>query len=193
MAGRKLEFDREEVLEKAMDLFWTKGYKATGLKEILEHVGIQRQSLYNTFGCKHELFLEAIRHYGNTSMRRFEEWLEEPGSPLGNIRNLFRFLAEEAANPQYRGCMLANTIMELAPHDPAVAQEVSLLTRRMEKAFERAIERAVAAKELPADTNSRQLARFLYHVVLGFNVRGKANPGRSYIDDILEVALSLLE
>ena len=62
MAGRKLAFDRAIALGKAMDLFWQKGYNATGLTELLEHMQIQRQSLYNTFGSKHDLFLQAIAH-----------------------------------------------------------------------------------------------------------------------------------
>ncbi|AOY79641.1 TetR/AcrR family transcriptional regulator [Moorena producens JHB] len=193
MVGRKLEFDREEALEKAMDLFWSKGYNATGLNDLLKHMGIQRQSLYNTFGSKHALFLEAVQHYGQTVVCCIEQRLNEPGSPLENIRNLIRGLASEAICPKYRGCMMANTMMELAPHDPAVAKMVQCLTRQVDKALERALERAVAAQELPREANPRQLARFLHHVILGFNVRGKIHPSCSYLDDILEVALSVLE
>ncbi|OKH17284.1 TetR/AcrR family transcriptional regulator [[Limnothrix rosea] IAM M-220] len=69
MAGRKLTFKREVVLDKAMALFWEKGYPATGLTELLECMGIKRQSLYNTFGNKHGLFLEAIAHYSSTIVK----------------------------------------------------------------------------------------------------------------------------
>ena len=62
MVGRKLEFDKQEALEKAMELFWSSGYNATGLKDLLKAMGIQRQSMYNTFGSKHQLFLEAVQH-----------------------------------------------------------------------------------------------------------------------------------
>ncbi|NEO92378.1 MAG: TetR/AcrR family transcriptional regulator, partial [Moorea sp. SIO3G5] len=96
MVGRKLEFDREEALEKAMDLFWSKGYNATGLNDLLKHMGIQRQSLYNTFGSKHALFLEAVQNYGQTVVCCIEQRLNEPGSPLENIRNLIRGLASDA-------------------------------------------------------------------------------------------------
>lgn len=193
MVGRKLEFDREEALEKAMNLFWFKGYNATGLNDLLNHMGIQRQSLYNTFGSKHALFLEAIRYYSDTVVRSLEQQLDAPGEPLENIRNLLKTLAENAARPQYRGCLVANTIMELAPHDKAVEEAVGIVVRQLEQAFERALKKAVVAGELSASTNPRELACFLYHVVLGINVRGKASLSCSSIDDILKVALSVLK
>ncbi|MDJ0797942.1 MAG: TetR/AcrR family transcriptional regulator [Calothrix sp. MO_167.B12] len=192
MAGRKLEFDREQALEKAMELFWCQGYNATGLNDLLKHMGIQRQSLYNAFGSKHELFIEAIRHYGKTRVRQVEECLDAPGSPLENIRNLLTNIATQAINPNYRGCLVANSIMELAPHDPAVEEVTGMLARRVEQALERALERAVVTGELTEKTNTREVARFLYNTILGLNVRGKASLARTSIDDILKVALSVL-
>lgn len=192
MAGRKLEFDRELVLEKAMDLFWDKGYNATGLNELLQHMGIQRQSLYNAFGNKHALFLEAVRQYGNKVIRKVEERLDAPGSPLENIYNFLKDIASEAILPGYRGCFVANTITEMGTHDRAIEEAVGMLARRVEQAFERAIERAIAQDELPLETNPREIARFLYNTILGLNVRGKASLSRTAIDDILNVSLSVL-
>ncbi len=192
MAGRKLEFDREVVLEKAMDLFWDKGYNATGLNELLQHMGIQRQSLYNAFGNKHNLFLEAVRQYGNKVIRKVEERLDAPGSPVENITNFLKYIASEASKPDYRGCFVANVIAEMGPHDKAIEEAAGMLARRVEQAFERAIERAIAQDELPPDTNPREIARFLYNIILGFNVRGKAQLSRTAIDDILNVSLSVL-
>ncbi|MDJ0616625.1 MAG: TetR/AcrR family transcriptional regulator [Calothrix sp. MO_192.B10] len=193
MAGRKLEFDREQALEKAMELFWLQGYNATGLNDLLKHMGIQRQSLYNAFGSKHELFIEAITHYGKTIIRQVEEALNAPGSPLENIRNFLANIATKAANPNYRGCFVANSMMELAPHDPAVEEVTGMLARRVEQALERALERAVITGELTEKTNTREVARFLYNTILGLNVRGKASLARTSIDDILQVALSVLK
>ena len=124
---------------------------------------------------------------------RIEAYLGESGSPLGNIRNFLRMMAEQAASPGYRGCLVTNSIMELAPHDPAVADAVKCLTFRVEKALQRTLEGAVEQGELPRDTNVKQLARFLYHMIIGFNVCGKARPSQAYINDILQVAFSVLE
>lgn len=193
MVGRKLEFNREKALEKAMELFWFKGYNATGLNDLLNYMGIQRQSLYNAFGNKHALFLEAMRYYSDTVVRSLEQQLDAPGSPVENIRNLLKMLAEDASRPAYRGCFVANTIIELNSHDEAVEEAIGIVVRRLEQAFERTIKKAVAAGELSTSTNPKELACFLYHIVLGINVRGKASCCRSSIDDILKVALSVLK
>ena len=193
MAGRKLEFDREQALEKAMELFWAKGYNAVGLSELLQQMGIQRQSLYNTFGCKHALFLEAVQHYGQTVVCQIKGQLNQPGSPLDNLRHVFRKIATDAACPQYRGCFVANAMMELAPHDPEVATVVQGLAIAIEQAIAQTVSRAIAAQELSADVEPQKVARFLYHVILGFNVRGKICPSQDCVDDILITALSVLE
>ena len=193
MVGRKREFNREEALEKAMELFWSKGYNAVGLSELLKHMGIQRQSLYNTFGCKHALFLEAVQHYGQTVVRKIEGQLNQPGSPLENLRCVLTKVASDAACPGYKGCFVANAMMELAPHDPEVAKVVQGLAKQIEKAIERSLKRAIAAQELSADTQAQKVACFLYHVILGFNVRGKICPSHSSVDEVLTIAFSVLE
>ncbi len=192
MAGRKLQFDREAVLEQAMALFWAKGYNGTCLNELLACMGIQRQSLYNTFGNKHELFLAAVRHYGEATVRCFEERLGRAGSPLANVRELLLETAQKALCPDYRGCFATNAIVELAPDDPAVALEVRLLSQRLEATIERALVRAIAAGELPATAPTLRLARFTYHTLLGFTVRGKSNLSQNCVDDVLAVAFGAL-
>lgn len=193
MAGRKLQFDREVVLERAMELFWAKGYSATCLNDLLAHMGIQRQSLYNTFGNKHALFLAAVRHYGDTSTRRIEDRLSQPGSPLANVRGFLQEAAARAIAPGYRGCFMTNAIVELAPDDPAVAAEVQLLVQRVERALEATLKRAIAAGELPTTASARRLARFFLHIVLGFNVRGKSCLSQTCVDDVLAMAFRVLE
>ncbi|MGB3404542.1 MAG: TetR/AcrR family transcriptional regulator [Microcoleaceae cyanobacterium] len=193
MAGRKLEFDREQALEKAMELFWAKGYNAVGLRELLQQMGIQRQSLYNTFGCKRTLFLEAVQHYGQTAVCRIKGQLNQPGSPLENLRCVLGKIATDAACPQYKGCFMANAMMELAPHDPEVATVVRGQAQQIEQAIAQTVTKAVAAQELPADVDPQKVARFLYHVILGFNIRGKICPSPACVDDILTTALSILK
>ncbi|NJO46960.1 MAG: TetR/AcrR family transcriptional regulator [Oscillatoriales cyanobacterium RM2_1_1] len=193
MVGRKREFDREEALEKAMELFWAKGYNAVGLSELLQHMGIQRQSLYNTFGCKHALFLEAIQHYGKTTICRIEAQLNQPGSPLENLQRVLRKAAADAACPQYRGCFVVNAMIELAPHDPEVARIVRGLAQQIEQTIEGTLNRAIAAQELSAEIQTRPVASFLYHVILGFNVRGRLCPSQTCVDEILQMALTVLK
>ena len=192
MAGRPKAFSRDEVLTKAMDLFWSQGYTATGLRDLLDHLGIGRQSLYDTFGSKHALFVEALRLYDQQVTQQTEQMLEAPGSPLQNLRATVRAWSTNATAPPCRGCLINNSITELSLHDPAVADVVRGHLRRLEAVLQRTLERAVAAGELPPDTDVRMLARFFTNTCQGMIVMGKAGMGRAALEDVAGVALSVL-
>lgn len=192
MAGRKLTFDREVALEKAMDLFWEKGYNATGLTELLQQMGIQRQSLYNTFGNKRDLFLAAIAQYGEKALARLETQLSRPGSPRSNLEDIFYQTAENAKILGYRGCFITNTMIELAPHDPQIAAEVERLAQAAEKLIEQTLDQAIAAKELPPQFHSPSIARYLYHILLGLNTRIKSIPNPEHLHQTIDIALTIL-
>ncbi len=193
MLGRPKQFNHDEALGKAMDVFWTKGYEATSVQDLLDHMGINRGSMYGTFGDKHALFVEAVEHYARTVMRQVHDTLEAPGSPLGNVRRFIAMWADMAASGECRGCLITNTAVELAPHNPAVAQAVKSALSLLEKALHKTLERAVDAGELPAETNTRALARFLTSTGQGLVVMGKANVSRATIKDIVNVTLSVIE
>ena len=192
MAGRKLAFEREVVLNHAMDLFWEKGYHATGLTELLERMGIKRQSLYNTFGNKHQLFLEAIAYYGETVVKNLETELLKPGSTVANIEAFFEKIIVNANMLGCRGCFVLNTLIELAPHDPEVAQEVERLCKQVEKAFELALRQAIAIGELPHGFPTKQMSRYLHHIALGLHARTKGVPEPNELRETLKIALAVL-
>ena len=191
MVGRPKEFDTEHALEKAMEVFWAQGYEATSVQDLLDAMGINRGSMYDTFGDKHALFSAAIDHYGRTVTRCLEQTLTGPGSPLANIRKVLSQTAP-SRDGKCRGCMTTNAIVELAPHDPEVAETSRCLLRRIEKAFRCAVERAVEAAELPRRADTRAMARFLTSTLQGLVVMGKASAGRAVIRDTVDVAISAL-
>ena len=192
MAGRKLAFERDVVLTKAMDLFWEKGYHATGLTELLDHMGIKRQSLYNTFGSKHELFLAAIAHYGSTVVSNLEAKLLKPGSAIANIEDFFEQKIVMSNTDCCRGCFVVNTMVEMAPHDEKVAAEVERLCQQGEKAFEAALNRAIATGELPSDFDAKKMARYLHQTALGLSARTKGIPNPDYLRESVAIALAVL-
>ncbi len=124
MAGRPKEFDKQEALAQAMDVFWTHGYDATSVQDLLDAMGINRGSMYDTFGDKHALFTAAYDHYAQNAAARITRILDGPGSPLANIRKLLRCMADPAGDGRRRGCMCTNAVVELAPHDAQVAGAV---------------------------------------------------------------------
>ena len=192
MIGRPKQFDRHEAVERAMEVFWTYGYEATSVQDLLDAMGINRGSMYDTFGDKHALFTAAIEQYGRTVTSNLERMLEGPGSPLGNIRKVLRRMADPAGDAKCRGCLATNSVMELAPHDPQVVEAVKALLRRVEKAFQHALERAVEVGELDADADTQALARFLACTLQGLVVIGKASASRAAVKDVVNVTLSAL-
>ena len=171
--GRPAEFDRRDALEKAMELFWRNGYEATGLSELTHEMGIGRQSLYNAFGDKQSLFVEAIKHYACQNSQQLIDALRAPGSGVKNIRQVLEGAVSHLTNGDGCGCLLTNAVVELAPHDAEVAEVVRTAINRVEKAFRDALERAMSAGEIPAETDSRATARFLNNTLHGMVVLGK--------------------
>jgi len=190
--GRPTQFDRQEALEKAMGLFWRFGYERTSLSDLLNEMGIGRQSLHNAFGDKHSLFVEAVNHYNNQIAQRVLDTLSAPGSALGNIRRALELSASHASGDNFSGCFLTNSIVELAPHNEEVAKIVQLANKRQTNAFKSALDAAVESGEISSDTDTRAAARFLNATMHGIVVSGKASYGKAAIADIVKVALSNL-
>jgi TetR/AcrR family transcriptional regulator, transcriptional repressor for nem operon len=188
---RTKEFEPLEALDAAMELFWRKGYEAASMRELLDAMGIGRGSLYDTFGDKHALFLAALD--------RFQEvrtsWVEEvlAGSGLDGVREVFRRSVEGLVEFEpRRGCLLANSAVELAPHDPEVAGRISRYVQRTEEAFEGALVRAREEGEIPADSDPKALARFLVNTLHGMRVLARAGSERETLEDIVHVTLGSL-
>lgn len=193
MARRK-EFEPAEALDKAMDLFWRRGYESTSIEDLVDGMGIKRQSLYDTFGDKHTLFLAALDRYFEVSVCERLKMLERPGSVLAAIRRFFRSLVELTGTESARhGCMVVNSVMELAAHDKEAGTRVTAVLAWVEESFYKALVRAQEQGELADRHTPRALARFLTCVMLGRSVLGKANTSRKAIQDAVDVALSLLE
>lgn len=190
--GRPTEFDRNAALEKSMDLFWRNGYEATSLTELTQEMGIGRQSLYNAFTDKHTLFVEAVEHYINSNGQHVLNSLKAPGSPVGNIRKTLEQLIEFLLSGECRGCLVTNSIVELAPHDEEVRKVVQSMVKRVEKTLQATLDRAVEEGEIPSQTDTRAMARFFNSTVHGLVVLGKSSASKSELRDVVKVAMTTL-
>jgi phosphoadenylyl-sulfate reductase (thioredoxin) len=135
-------------------------------------MGIGRQSLYNAFGDKHSLFVEAMKHYASRNSQPLIDILRAPGSGVNNIRQALEAIVALMTSGNCCGCLVTNSIVELAPHDEEVAEVVRSALTRVEKAFKDAVDRAVASGEISADTDARAMARFLNNTLHGMVVMG---------------------
>lgn len=188
--GRHHEFNREEVLSRAMNVFWQKGYKGTSMKDLVKITGLQPGSIYNSFGDKHELFREAVKHYGEVVTSRMIDVLYAGGSPLGNIRHFFENIINTPNEKRAMGCLLSNTVVELAPHDKDIGEVVAEIMQRIEEAFFYCLEAAIAEGELPPDTDTRSLSLYLSTFTHGLIVTGKSSPDPERMGSIVDFIMS---
>ncbi|MEE1773526.1 helix-turn-helix domain containing protein [Streptomyces sp. JV185] len=193
--ARTKEFDPDAALQSALELFWRRGYEATSMADLVEHLGIGRASIYATFGNKHELYLKAMDRYAEGHDPLLLVELSQPGPALPAVRALVRRFASEAGSPESRlhGCLITNTAAELAPHDPAAAHRVEISWAHIETALHSALVRARAQGELPEDRDPRALARLLLVLLQGVRIVGKASSDPARVRDAAEQALTLLD
>ncbi|WP_046729883.1 TetR/AcrR family transcriptional regulator [Streptomyces humi] len=193
--ARAKEFDPDAALLSALELFWRRGYEATSVADLVEHLGIGRASLYATFGGKRDLYLKALDRYQRDRLPPLLRGLSLPGPALPAVRALVRRYADESAADELRlrGCLVTNTAAELAPHDPAVARSVEQDWDRVETVLHTALVRAQAQHELPADRDPLALARTLLVLLQGMRVVGKASTDPGRVRDAAEQVLRLLD
>jgi TetR/AcrR family transcriptional repressor of nem operon len=192
--SRHKEFDTEEVLERAMELFWLKGYEATSLSDLTGCLGIGRGSFYNAFpGGKHEVYLRALDRYRKRWGDRMVEELSGPGPVKPAIRRLLEMMSEQdLGDPERRGCMVVNAATELVPRDPEAERRVIANLARLEDALRAAVVRGQTSGEVPAHKDPSALAHFLMTTVQGLRIVGKATCDRRALEDAIDVAMGTL-
>jgi TetR/AcrR family transcriptional repressor of nem operon len=192
--ARTKEFDPDAALDAALELFWRRGYEATSMADLVEHLGLARASIYGTFGSKHELYLKALDRYMQTRDPDLVDVLSQPGPALPAVRAVIDAYARESATDEHRrGCFLVNTAVELLPGDPGAARRVESSWDTVETALTSALTRARAQGELPPDRDPRALARFLLVVLQGMRVLGKGSPNPDRLRDAAERAVAALD
>jgi len=177
-----------------METFWLHGYEATSVQDLVKSTGINRASMYDTFGSKHELFVEALNAYSLESAERVRQILgSDKGSPLDNLRRYFA-LAEEMLYSKKicAGCLLTNTAIELAPHDPEIAALLKATFEARLKAFRDVLQRAMDAGEIAPDAKLDQLAAYLLSTMQGAVASAKAGIPRKRCHTTFAIALTAI-
>ena len=191
---RPQTFERSEVLEKAMHVFWAQGYEATSIEDLAQATGLARQSMYNTFGDKHAFFLETLKLYQKMQGQRMLGVLTTSSSVKEGFRRLFETIVDDAVSEiGCRGCMMVNTVTELAAHDAQIKRFADVAEAKKEDVFAEAIRRGQASGEISLEKDADALAKFLYNAVLGLRVRSTRTPEREGLETIVEMTLEVLE
>jgi TetR/AcrR family transcriptional repressor of nem operon len=192
--ARHKEFDSDEALRKAMEVFWARGYEATSVGDLVKHMGINRQSLYDTFGDKHSLYQRALDRYSEVEGRKMFEALEQPGSVKRALRQLFQGVVEcSLGGGERRGCFVGNATSELAGRCRQTAEKACGSMAAAEEALYRALLRGRKDGEIGGGRDLRAVARFLYSSLQGLQLMSKATRDRKALEDVVRVTLSVLD
>lgn len=191
--SRTREFDEREALERAMDVFWRKGYEATSLGDLTDAMDIRRPSLYAAYGDKRALFEAALRLYINKHAAAARAALQRKGAVRDAVRAYFEGIVSDAYDASGSpGCFCINTMVELAPHDPIF----EILTREhqlyLSALFRELLERGVRTGELDTAADVDALSKSLVVSVIGLTVMLKARPDRSFAEQTVESVLSII-
>ena len=169
-------YKREEILDRAIELFRRQGYSATSTAELVDELGINRKSLYAEFGSKQGLFEAALERYSEVNLSRVLAPIEAPDADASAIRDAFSGYAE-AGDGRFRGlgCLMANTAVERAALDPGSARFVDAYLERLTNGFRRALENARTKGELSETADLDDLAAFLTMSIVGISALLRAN------------------
>ncbi len=187
------QFDVDQALTQAMRAFWARGYEATSMHDLVACMGINRGSLYATFGGKRALFIQALRHYDAVYR---QAWVAALGAaPSGKRAILEAFetvIAAVLKDGARDGCLLVNTALELSPHDPEIAEIVREGLAEMEGFFRRMVEKSQAAGEIPAGLDAVETARALLGLFIGLRVLSRSRPEKALLRSIARQAEVIL-
>ncbi|QEC44804.1 TetR/AcrR family transcriptional regulator [Pseudobacter ginsenosidimutans] len=194
MAGRPKTFDSEEILDKAVPVFWAKGYEAASTEELLEAMGIGKGSFYLAFkGGKKELFEKALIRYRKQQMTTFEQEMLAHSDPLEGIRSLFRSIATTSKSIHLNGCLFGNSIAELSNSDPLLMKKASNWLLQLEKIFYKAILTAQKKGSLSKKQDPELLARQLITIWNGLGITRRLYPDNKILSELIESQLNILK
>ncbi len=192
--GPDKQFDPEIALDKAMQLFWARGYAATGLNELLEMMEIGRKSLYDTFGNKRSLYIKALDRYSETIVSEIYRRLNDPDRPaLENVRAVMRDIAAKNSKPMSPGCLLGVSMAQFRTDDAEMAGVLRKHMQRVENAYHKALARAQAEGDLKPTTNVRNLARLFMSAHQGMVLIGRVTETQEVPRGIVDGMLAVLE
>ncbi|MBI2221428.1 MAG: TetR/AcrR family transcriptional regulator [Acidobacteria bacterium] len=187
------QFDVDEVLDKAMHAFWSRGYEATSMQDLVSRTGVNRASLYATYRDKHELFLAALRMYDDRLRDRRLSDLEARHAPREAIRQLLlAFALPVSQKGGNRGCFLTNTALELAAHDREAGRIVARAQKEIEAFFARMIRNGKVTGEIPPHVKPGETASGLLASLIGLAVLTRSRPERRLLQTIVDEAMRRL-
>ena len=190
--GRHREFDEDAVLDAVTTTFWRQGFRGTSIRDLASETGLAEARLYNAFGDKRRLFMIALERYRARGLR-FVNQIRESENPLGAIHDLVLTIARGLARQgDFRGCLITNTMIEMAPHDKEIREQLKASFEVRTTIFRQALKAAQMQGQLDKRADVSALAQYLVQILEGLRVIAKSDPGEKSLVDAAQFALSFL-
>jgi TetR/AcrR family transcriptional repressor of nem operon len=192
---RPKQFDPDTAAQEAMEAFWEHGYAATSVSELLSEMGLNRGSLYGTFGDKKQLFMAALEKYQDQNVAMIREVLERPGQTARQaVANLLEVAVQRCTGAgAERGCLAAKAAMEFAPHDADVAAWLKRFHRRNVDSLTATIARGQEQGEISRRVDARAAARFVLNGIAGLRLLGTMGPSSGEVQDVVKLMMNVLD
>jgi TetR/AcrR family transcriptional repressor of nem operon len=192
--ARTKEFNEDQALDKAIEIFWHKGYNGTSAQDLVTHLGLSRSSLYDTFGDKQKLFAQSLLRYQKQSQDQVIKLLDESENVKETLHDIFKQAIIESLEDRItKGCFMVNSSVELAMHDEEIAKIVKNNSQTMEEVFTKAVQKGQAAGHISKVTDAKVLARFIFNNYSGIRVLARTGErDKQVYDDIVKALFSIL-
>ncbi len=192
--ARPTQYDRDTILDKAMQTFWEHGYCATSMANLVETTELNPGSLYAAFESKQGLFLATLDRYGMGSAAKLRRHLEQAESPLEAIETYFDQLVEGIEQrPAKNSCFLVNTVLELSRRDAEIRERINQHFAQVESVFLQALYAARDKGELDASKDCEALAAFLMNNIWGLRVLAGTQPAPGRASQVVRLVKQTLK
>lgn len=190
--ARSKEFEVNEVLDKAMKIFWEQGYEKTSMSDLVEHMGIHRRSIYDTFDDKHSLFLQAMDRYrGKVSTTLLAE-IKASKTAVEALHKIFDVMIS-AVEDTPSGCLIVNSAVELGTRDQEVDNRSLESFNEAERMFEQIIQWGQREGEFSSDHDAKEMAEYLHNISVGIRAMARTSTDKEKLNRIIHVTMKLLE
>ena len=192
--GRPRNFDSEQALDAAMQVFWSKGYEATSLQDLIETMKISKSSFYQTFKSKHQLFQNCLHYYQDSFISDLSDSFQQAKTGRSFIENIFKAMPNKAKSScDRRGCLILNCISEFSQRDPVIAKVTSKGIKQITNILLSAVKRAQHEKDITSNIKPLPLARYLLSSMNGLTTMIKAGASPTEVKEVTQVVLSALD
>lgn len=192
--ARNKAFEKEIVLEKAKELFWKQGFHATSVQNLVDHLGINRASIYDTFGGKNELYEAALESYRVENMAFLKDHLTKFDSVKKSLSFLFKTaIGMSIKDKDRKGCFVINCTCEYLPKHQHIINELTDNKNNFQDLIIDALQRGKKSKEFPASMDVKASAAYLFSLFSGLQITAKVSPNQQQLFKSIDLGLKVLE